>query len=115
MEPDDYSPHEEGSFNRWVELGPKNPDDAPVTDFEPLTRWAVKFQSSSPQAEDFIHDPLKAMIDAGVPGVSAGSRIETHIMNHEKGLRHRIIRVTATVDTDGNVSNSIHKEEPGGH
>jgi hypothetical protein len=106
----DYSPHDDSTFNVWVRLGAADPDQQSILDNSPLDRHEIKLKSSSPEAEQMIHEPLGVLIAAEIPRVTERSRIDSHIPNHHIGLRYRIIRVLATVDDDGNVSLQYDKQ-----
>jgi hypothetical protein len=107
----DYSPHDEASFNRWVELGALDPEQQPVIDHSPMRRFTIKFKSSSPEAEAIIHQPLGVLLEHRVPGVSKDSRITTVVLHHERGLNKKIIRATVNVEqSSGDVSMELDKE-----
>jgi hypothetical protein len=110
----DYSPHDEDTFNVWVELGALNPDLQRIIDHSPFTRHTIKVKSSSPEAEELIHRPLERLLRDGIPGVHEGSRVVSRIIHHERGLDRRIIFVTATVDDDGNATLDYEKQLPEG-
>ena len=107
----DYGDHADDTFNVWVELGALNRDLQRVLDFSPMHRHIIKFKSSSPEAEEFIHDPLSALIAAGIPDVHAKSRVTSTILHHERGLRKRIIRAAVNVEAaTGDVAIEYDKE-----
>ncbi|HEY8171117.1 MAG TPA: hypothetical protein VIH24_08495 [Candidatus Limnocylindria bacterium] len=107
----DYGPHEAATFNTWVELGARNPDDQGVLEFAPMTRYTKKLKSSSPEAEALIHGPLQALLEDRIPGVTPESSITTTVLHHERGLRKRIIRATISVESStGDVSMEFDKE-----
>lgn len=107
----DYSPHDEASFNRWVELGALEPEQQSVIEHSPMKRFTVKFKSSSPEAEAIIHQPLDVLLEHGVAGVTEESRITTIVLHHERGLNFRVIRATANVEqSSGDVSLELDKE-----
>jgi hypothetical protein len=107
----DYSPYEEDSFNVWVELGALDQGQQHLLANDPLHRYVFHVKSSSPEAEDLIHEPLGVLLAHDVPGVHEGSRITTTVVNHHLGLRFRIIRATATVDdSSGDVALELHKQ-----
>jgi hypothetical protein len=110
-EPVDYGPHDESTFNVWVELGARNPDDQPILDFAPMNRYTKKLKSSSPEADLLIHTPLTALLADRIPGVTEESRVTTTVLHHERGLRKRIIRATISVEAStGDVSMELDKE-----
>ena len=94
----DYSPHEDSTFNVWVELGARDPAQQAHLDNSPYTEYTIKVKSSSPEAEDLIHEPLEYMLRERIPGVTKGSRVTSTINHHERGMRYRIIRATARVE-----------------
>lgn len=107
----DYSPHDEASFNRWAELGAMDPEQQSVVDHSPMRRFTIKLKSSSPEAEQIIHQPLRFLLEQKVPGVTEKSRITTVVLHHERGLNYRIIRATANVEqASGDVSLELDKE-----
>lgn len=107
----DYSPHDEASFNVWVELGALDPEQQPFIEHAPMRRFIIKFKSSSPEAEAIIHQPLRVLIDHEVPGVTEESRITTVVLHHERGLNKKIIRATVSVEqSSGDVSMELDKE-----
>jgi hypothetical protein len=107
----DYSPHEDVSFNTWVELGALDPEQQPMIEHSPMRRFTIKFKSSSPQAEAIIHQPLQVLLEHDVAGVTEESRITSVVLHHERGLNYKIIRVTANVEqASGDVSLEFDKE-----
>lgn len=107
----DYAPHEEDTFNIWVELGALDRDQQRFLDHDPARRFIIKVKSSSPEAEDLIHEPLAFLLKREVPGVTPESRITSTFLRHERGYRRRIIRAAATVDqTSGDVDLEFDKE-----
>ena len=107
----DYGPHEDSSFNVWVELGARDPDQNSILDHSPYNEYTIKVKSSSPDAEDLIHEPLEYMLKHRIPGVTKGSRVTSTINHHERGMRFRIIRATAKVEqSSGDVLLTYDKE-----
>lgn len=107
----DYSPHDEASFNRWAELGAMDREQQAVIEHSPMRRFTIKLKSSSPEAEEIIHQPLQVLLEHKVPGVTEESRITTIVLHHERGLNYRIIRATANVEqSTGDVSLELDKE-----
>jgi hypothetical protein len=76
----------------WIELDLKKLQPSDETQI-PFQAFANRFKSSSPDSENFIHDPLGELIAAGERGVDAFKQIDekwtvsTFIVNHEDGLR----------------------------
>lgn len=107
----DYSPHEEDTFNAWVELGALDPKQQRVLDHSPMHRFTKKMKSSSEEAEEFIHEPLKVLLADGIPGVREDSRVTSTIVHHERGLKKHIIRATVNVErSTGDVAIEYDKE-----
>ncbi len=107
----DYSPHEESSFNVWVELGARDPAQESILDNSPYIEYTIKVKSSSPEAEQLIHEPLEYMLEHRIPGVTKSSRVTSTINHHERGMRYRIIRATARVEkSSGDVLLTYDKE-----
>lgn len=89
----------------WKELdvtGLQSGDGSPV----PIRLLVNRFKSSSPDAEEFIHDPLQALIDAEGRdeikgfGFDKSWRVTTHIVNHHVPLRPTHLYANVTVATD---------------
>jgi hypothetical protein len=107
----DYSPHEEDTFNAWVELGALDRDQQRFLDYDPIRRFIIKVKSSSDEAEALIHEPLGFLLAAEIPGVTPSSRITSVFNHHERGYRYRIIRAIAKVDQGtGDVTLDFDKE-----
>lgn len=107
----DYEPHDESTFDRWIELGALDQDDQRVLEHSPLRRFEIKLKSSSDEAERMLHEPLQELLDHKIPGVQGESRVESHVHRHERGMRRRIIRVIASVDQgSGDVVLNYDKE-----
>lgn len=93
----------------------------------PFRVYVNHFESSSPRAEAFIHNPRKFLAGevmeeyggiSGEPidGVGAETRIQSWVTNHHKTLEHKVLYATAIVsDEDDVVSVTLYKKEPGGH
>ncbi len=107
----DYSPHHDEDFNVWTEVGALHPEDQHRLENDPSRSYIIKVKSSSPEAEQLIHQPLAFLIEHGIDDVHEGSRVTTTVFHHERGLNYRIIRAKATVEGDtGDVSMTIDKE-----
>jgi hypothetical protein len=74
---------------------------------------SVEVESGSPDAFLLIHDPLAWLNQHGIEAV-AGKKIKGEIVNHEYGLRKRIIRVTPTTSEAGDVRLRLEKLPPNG-
>lgn len=92
----------------------------------PFRLYVNHFQSSSPRAEAFLHDPRRFLSGAdmedfgltgeAIDGVGAETRIQTWVTNHHKTLQHMVLYATATVSLEDDVvSLTLYKKEPGGH
>ena len=102
----------------WTELdlGHLKPSDRPI----PFRVFTNRFKSSTPESEDFIHDPLAQMqaapgdlagLDvAGFSGADLGLELPelrkrwhltTYVANHHRGLRRIYHFATLTVGPDG--------------
>jgi hypothetical protein len=107
----DYGPYEADIFNVWVELGAADPDDQRVLHLSPMRRYIKNVKSSSPEANKLIHQPLRALLDEGIPGVTESSRITSTILHHERGLNKRIIRIAISVEEEsGDVAMEFDKQ-----
>jgi hypothetical protein len=107
----DYGPHDDDTFDVWVELGALNPDEQRFFDFSPIKRYEKKLKSSSPEANKLIRTPLDALMADEIPGVTPDSCITTTVFHHERGLNKRIIRAVISVEqSSGNVDMTLEKE-----
>ncbi len=107
----DYGPHEEDTFNVWIEMGAIRNNEQRFLDHSPSRTYILKAKSSTPEAEQLIHEPLDALLAAEIPGVTQDSRITSTVVHHERGLRFRIIRAKATVEqSSGDVHIEYDKE-----
>jgi hypothetical protein len=117
-------PEPDQGFARWVRVN----DPALFTDEAlkdpsvrafveaPFTVNYAQFESSTREAEYFIHKPVRAMsggvegIEGTVAGLPSGEpRIATLVLNHERSLAIHIHR-SITIE-DGHVAGQmIHKE-----
>jgi hypothetical protein len=86
----------------------------PGLDVVPFGLWYYGVKSSSPDSEQFIHDPLAAMIDEehGVTGVTPKSKVTTLVINHDKTLYYTQLHSLAVVGPDGNVTLVQWKQAP---
>lgn len=107
----DYSPHNDEDFNVWTELGALHPEEQHRLEDDPSRLYIIKVKSSSPEAEQLIHQPLAFLLEHSIPGVTEASRVTTLVLHHERGLNYRIIRAKATVEgSTGDVSMTLDKE-----
>jgi hypothetical protein len=117
--PPQFEPHQVEGFNRWDDVTPPVFEDADTPEHQRVRLLAAKFESSSREAEIFIHDPLATLVDGEARGISSVIKdrsdlppdpyITTLVINHHRTLSHRVIRATAMVD-DESVGITIHKE-----
>jgi len=91
----------------WIEfdLSPLDPGDD--TGGVPFRLVANRFTSSSSDSEDFIHDPLGALIQAQgseslLPGLELSREwtVTTHVVNHHQTLSAKHLYAMAAVDED---------------
>ena len=107
----DYGPHEEDTFNVWVELGAADPEQRRFLEYSPMRRYIKKVKSSSPEAEQLIHRPLDVLLEDRIPGVTKDSCITSTVLHHERGLDYRIMRATVNVEeSSGDVAIEYDKE-----
>ncbi|HEX7225463.1 MAG TPA: hypothetical protein VF367_07780 [Candidatus Limnocylindria bacterium] len=107
----DYGPHEDDTFNVWIEFGARDDTEARYLEHSPSRTFILKAKSSSDEAEQLLHEPLDALLAAEIPGVTPASRITSTVLHHERGLRYRIIRAKATVEqSSGDVHIEFDKE-----
>ena len=83
----------------------------PGLDVVPFGLWYYGVKSSSPDSEQFIHDPLAAMVGV-LPGVTEESRVTTLVINHDKTLYYTQLHSLAVVGPDGNVTLVQVKQAP---
>jgi len=83
----------------------------------PFSVTYAQFKSSSREAEWFIHKPHRALggrvdgIDGSVDGLDPDNpKIGTYVINHERTLARRIIRVMVVADGE-HTGQVIHKED----
>ena len=106
-----YSEAEIASFGITVELGAKNPDEQQFIDVGKSDRWERREPSGSGWVIKLLKNPVKILMEAGVPYVREDSKVTTVILHHERGLEKKIIRITATVERhSGDVALEIDKE-----
>lgn len=71
----------------------------------PFTLIANRFTSSTQEAEDFIHDPLTALIEAQGSldlgfEITSEWTVTTFVVNHHQTLRARHLYATAALKAD---------------
>lgn len=109
-----YSEEERASFGVWVELGARDPDQQRLLDVGLSQKWERRDPSGSPWVMSLLRNPIRTLMQAGVPGVTEDSRITTTILHHHRGLEKKIIRTTVTVESHSNdVAIEIDKETEG--
>jgi hypothetical protein len=110
--PDAFAPHggdEYPGFAVWDDITPPNWEDQGTAPERMPRVMAAKFDSSSREAEIFLHDPLSSLGQAGV-NYPDGAYITSLVVNHHRRLDKKIIRVVAVID-DESVGLTIHKED----
>lgn len=109
-----FAPHSDPDFPGFAVWDPIEPpsweDDGTQQDRKPRL-FAAKFESSSHEAERFLHDPLSLLREAGID-VPDGAYVTTQVINHHRRLDARIIRAAAVID-DESVGFIVHKEDAG--
>jgi hypothetical protein len=96
----------ENNTHGWIELDISELDPLDDTSPVPFRLVANRFTSSSPDSEDFIHDPLTALQQAQqnegiLEGLDlTGWKVTTHIINHHQTLSARHLYAMAAVDQD---------------
>lgn len=109
-----YTEEEIASFGVWVELGAKDPDQQRFLDVGLSGKWERREPSGSAWVMRLLRNPIRTLMQAGVPGVNEDSRITTTILHHHRGLEKKIIRITVTVESHSNdVAIEIDKETDG--
>lgn len=105
-------------FNHWDDITPPVFEDEDTPEGRMPRLLAAKFESSTREAEIFIHDPI-ATLGGEADGITSAMAadelppdpyITTIVINHHRTLAYRIIRATAMVD-DESIGITIHKEE----
>ena len=96
----------ENDTHGWVELIVEDLDPGDGTGV-PYRLIVNRFKSSSPDSEDFIHDPLGALIRAqGTEGLLPGLEltqdwtVTTLVLNHHQTLSATHLHAMAAVDED---------------
>ena len=94
--------------NGWIEIDEVSKlqslvDQSPI----PFRLFANRFKSSSPDSEDFIHDPLGVLIQAETNGVIQGLglnrdkwTVTTHVVNHHQTLSATHLYALVTANSD---------------
>jgi hypothetical protein len=106
-----YTEAEIASFGITVELGAKNPDEQQFIDVGKSDRWERREPSGSGWVIKLLRNPVKILMQEGVPYVREDSKVTTVILHHERGLEKKIIRIAAVVERhSGDVALEIDKE-----
>jgi hypothetical protein len=118
--PPQFEPYQGPSFNHWDDITPPIFDDENTPTERKPRLLAAKFESSSREAEIFLHDPVSSLVNGTVEGISSAIQdaselprdpyIATLVINHHRRLDYRVIRATAMVD-DESIGITIHKED----
>jgi hypothetical protein len=108
----DYSQEELDTFGTWVELGARDPDQQRFLDGSLSRRWERREPSGSEWVIELLREPIPMLRESeALEGITEASRVTTTILHHERGLRRRVIVMTATVEQhSGDVSLVIDKE-----
>jgi hypothetical protein len=118
--PSRFEPYEGPGFNHWDDITPPIFEDE-ATPTERMPRLlAAKFESSSREAEIFLHDPVSTLVNGTVDGITSAIKdrselprnpyVATLVINHHRRLDYRVIRATALVD-DESIGITMHKED----
>lgn len=118
--PSRFKPHRRAGFNHWDDITPPIFDDDETPAGRKPRLLAAKFESSSREAEIFLHDPVSTLVDGASRGITSAIRdrsdlpesphVATMVINHHRRLDLRVIRATALVD-DESIGITIHKED----
>ena len=110
----DYSRKEQNTFGTWVELGARDPKQRRFLEGSLSRRWERREPSGSDWVMELIRDPIPVLLESeGLEGITESSTVTTTILHHQRGLRKRVIVMTATVEQhSGDVSLVIDKEPP---
>lgn len=117
--PPQFEPYEREGYNRWDDITPPVFEDDETPREQRIRLLAAKFESSSREAEIFLHDPIATLVDGESKGIGSVIRdrselppdpyITTLVINHHRTLAKKIIRATALID-DESIGITIHKE-----
>lgn len=112
QEQPDYSQEEQETFGTWVELGARDPEQQRYLAGSLSRRWERREPSGSEWVMELLRDPVAQLLESdALEGVTESSTITTTILHHHRGLRKRVIVMTATVEQhSGDVSLVIDKE-----
>lgn len=118
--PPQFEPYPREGFNHWDDITPPIFDDDETPRGRKPRLLAAKFESSSREAEIFIHDPISTLVDGVCKGITSAIKdrselpsdpyIATLVINHHRTLAYRVIRATAMVD-DESIGITMHKED----
>ena len=110
----DYSQDEQDTFGTWVELGARDPEQQRFLAGSLSRRWERREPSGSEWVIELLRDPISVLRESdALEGVTESSTVTTTILHHQRGLRRRVIVMTATVEQhSGDVSLVIDKEPP---
>jgi hypothetical protein len=118
--PSRFEPYDRPGFNQWDDITPPIFDDENTPAERKPRLLAAKFESSSREAEIFLHDPVSSLVNGTVEGITSAIEdaselprdpyISTMVINHHRRLDYRVIRAVAMVD-DESIGITIHKED----
>jgi hypothetical protein len=118
--PRHFKPYSKPGFNHWDDITPPIFDDDETPSERKPRLLAAKFESSSREAEIFLHDPVSTLVNGTIEGITSviedsaqlppDPYVATLVINHHRRLDWRVIRATAMVD-DESIGITIHKED----
>ena len=118
--PPQFRAYPKEGFNHWDDITPPIFDDDETPSERKPRLLAAKFESSSREAEIFLHDPVSTLVNGTAEGITSviedrsqlppNPYVATLVINHHRRLDYRVIRATAMVD-DESVGITIHKED----
>jgi hypothetical protein len=107
-----YTPEEERSFGRWVELGALEPEDQWILEGSHSRTWRRRDPSGSEWVMRLLRTPLPVLMrEPKLDGITEHSHLVTTLLHHHRGLEKRVIVTTVTVEeSTSEVSMVIDKE-----
>ena len=87
-----YTEAELASFDEWTEV-----------EEGPPHKRVMDCAGPGPKANKMLYEPLQELARDGDPHATDDALVTSTIINHERGLRKRIIRITSTCDGDGRI------------
>ena len=118
--PSNFEAYPRPGFNHWDDITPPIFDDDETPNERKPRLLAAKFESSTREAEIFLHDPVSTLVNGTVEGITSviedrgelprDPYVATMVINHHRRLDWRVIRTTAMVDEES-IGITIHKED----